>query len=456
MSKTLIGICTFGNLPFSKLAVESVRNTTTKSFDFFLVVGKPGDTATIEWLEQEGIKHIVHDKNWGFPCALNDIYDYAWIENDYDYLVIMGNDVIVYPRAIDSLIEVADTHDYDWICASQYEIRQLLEEFPEYQKYFDSACRVTDFSHRCWERFENWDRPITVVGPGMSDVHNLALYKKAVFEKVGYIDVGYYPAYFCLTPETPILTDDLKWKSLEDIKIGDGIVGVDEYPEAPRASRSYRQAIVENKRKLKADCLKITLADGRSVICSKNHKWLVKRPTAEGYFWREAEKLYAGMRMCISLIAKKSWDGVRIRSKYTKNYLSIIDIENVGIKDVIDIQVSTRAFVANGIVSHNSDNDYCRRSANLGVTSCTLLNAMYFHFWSRTIFQEDGGSNHEFFRANSTFYRMKWGGPFGKEAFTEPFNGYDFILCPGVVLKSETKISSRHQEKDIITYWMNR
>ncbi|GAG68218.1 unnamed protein product, partial [marine sediment metagenome] len=103
-----------------------------------------------------------------------------------------------------------------------------------------------------------------------------------------------------------------------------------------------------------------------------------------------------------------------------------------------------------------SDNDYCRRSANLGITSCTLLNAMYFHFWSRTIHQEIGGSNHEFFKANSTFYRMKWGGPFGKEAFSVPFNGHDFILGKDIVLPSTTELFDRSQEIAIIKYWMNR
>jgi GT2 family glycosyltransferase len=230
---------------------------------------------------------------------LNDIYDYAWTENNYDHLVIMGNDVIPYPKAIDSLIEVADTHDYEWICASQYEIRDLLKDFPQYKPYFGSSCRVTDFSHRCWEEFKNWDRPLNIIGPGMSDVHNLALYKRAVYDKVGYIDTNFYPAYF-------------------------------------------------------------------------------------------------------------------------------------------------------------SDNDYCRRSANLGVSSCTLTNAIYFHFWSRTIHQESGGSNHEFFRANASFYITKWGGPFGEERFSVPFNGYEYVLCPGVPLKSELRITDRSQEKDIIRYWKHR
>jgi len=299
MSKTVVGIVTFGNLPFTKLAIEGVQATVKKPYEIFVVVGKPGDIETASYLAEKGIKHVVHDENWGFPYSLNDIYDFTWKDNDNDYLVIMGNDVIPYPKAIDALIETADSREFEWVCASQYDVRDLLKTHPEFRPYFNASCNVTDFSHRCWETFTNWDRPMNVIGPGMSDVHNLALYKRSVFEKVGYIDVNFYPAYF-------------------------------------------------------------------------------------------------------------------------------------------------------------SDNDYCRRSANLGISSCTLTNAMYFHFWSRTIYQETGGSNHEFFRANASFYNIKWGGPFGSERFTVPFNGIEYPLCPGVNLKPETEIFDRGREKDIIKYWMYR
>ena len=125
MSKTLIGMVTFGNLQFTKLAIESVKETTTYPVDYFVVVGKPGDQETIDWLTEEKINFIYHEKNYGFPYSLNDIYDHAWKENDYENLIILGNDIICYPYAIDSLIELADSSDYLVISALQYDVRSL-------------------------------------------------------------------------------------------------------------------------------------------------------------------------------------------------------------------------------------------------------------------------------------------------------------------------------------------
>ena len=190
---------TFGKLKFSKLTIESILNTTTKPLDLFVVVGKPGDEDTISWLEREGIPHIVHPENYGFPYGLNDIYDYGWKENSYDNIIIAGNDIIAYPNAIDSLIEVADTTKYEWVSACQYDVKSLIRDFPECGKFFKgSKCEVDDIGleSECWNIFKGYDSPINVSQPGLSDIHNLALYKRSVYEKVGYIDVNFYPAYF--------------------------------------------------------------------------------------------------------------------------------------------------------------------------------------------------------------------------------------------------------------------
>jgi len=200
MSKTLLGMVTFGNLMFSRLTIESILNTTTKPLDLFVVVGKPGDTETIEWLESKGIPHIIHPENYGFPWGLNDIYDRGWKEGSYDNIIIAGNDIIAYPNAIDSLIEVADTTKYEWISACQYDVKALLKDFPECSDFFKGGtCQIDDagLESKCWDKFKGYEgRSVQVSQPGLSDIHNLALYKRAVYEKVGYIDVNFYPAYY--------------------------------------------------------------------------------------------------------------------------------------------------------------------------------------------------------------------------------------------------------------------
>ncbi len=299
---TLIGIVTFGNLSFTKLAVRSLRETITRHpYDIFCVVGKPGDTETREWLEEEEIPHVVHDWNYGFPYSVNDIYDYAWKENDYANLVIMGNDVIAYPYAIDSLIHIADTTDYEWVCSKQYDVRGLTKDFPQTQRYFRGTNLIFEnFDTRPWEAFKNYNEDTIIDSTtGLSDVHNLALFKRSIFDKVGYIDVNFYPAYY-------------------------------------------------------------------------------------------------------------------------------------------------------------EDNDYVRRAIRADVKSCTAGNSFYFHFWSRTIHQETGGSTGRYFNLNRNFYITKWGGDFGEERYEVPFDGRTYELALGLTLESVFCLKDRSQEKEIVRVWNSK
>lgn len=302
MSKTLIGIVSFGNLLFTKLTIEEIIRTTTRPIDFFVVVGKPGDVETIEYLTAAGIPFTVHDVNYGFPYSLNDIYDKAFKYNEYDNLIIAGNDVVAYPTTIDAMIDLADNSEYGWISASQYDVKSLVRDFPEVAGYFDIDRNYAfeDFTTRPWDVFKGYERPKVPAQPGMSDIHNLALYKKVVYDIIGYVDVGFYPAYY-------------------------------------------------------------------------------------------------------------------------------------------------------------SDNDYARRGVNAGLAplSCTLENAYYFHFWSRTIHQGSGGSTGAYFGKNRNYYIMKWGGDFGSEAFTIPFNGEDTTLPNGALLVPSVLLDSRETEEQIIDYWRN-
>ena len=298
MNKNLIGIVTFGNLEFTKLTVQSIRETVKNPYELYIVIGKPEDTDTLNWLNKEQISHMYHDQNYGFPYSVNDIYDYAWKKNNFDTLTIIGNDVIALPYAIDSLIEVANTTDFTWICSRQLDCKSMVARWPKTEKYFTGSKMIfEDFTARPWDEITPiWSEEILINSTPLSDVHNLALYKREVFDTIGYIDVNFYPAYY-------------------------------------------------------------------------------------------------------------------------------------------------------------EDNDYVRRAVNAKLKSCTLDNSIYFHFWSRTIHQGEGGSNGGYFANNRRFYTTKWGGNFGKELWDIPFRGVPHILAADIELSATLNIISRDNEKAIIDYW---
>lgn len=284
MSKVLLGMVTFGNLNFTKLAIQSIKETTTHPLDIFIVVGKPDDNDTIHWLDDnKDIQYVIHDVNFGFPKSVNDIYDFAWKQNDYDYIILAGNDIVAYPGSVDSIIHLADNSDYECISALQYDVRDLTKDFPDTDKYFSGSNKIfTDFNERPWDRFTNYGGNPDIRDMQLYDIQNLCLYKRSLFNKVGYTDVAFYPAYFV-------------------------------------------------------------------------------------------------------------------------------------------------------------DNDYARRIVNSRARCCTVANARFFHFWSRTIHQEKGGSNDKFFKNNKEYYRVKWGGDFGEEKLSPPI-----------------KISDRLLEEQIINHWKHK
>lgn len=101
-------------------------------------------------------------------------------------------------------------------------------------------------------------------------------------------------AYLCVARDTPILRSDLSWCRADDVRIGDNLVGFDEdiartdkkhsnrggsvatmTTAGGYARRKLHNAVVENTFVYKAFCYDVETSDGRHVICTGNHKWLV-------------------------------------------------------------------------------------------------------------------------------------------------------------------------------------
>lgn len=91
---------------------------------------------------------------------------------------------------------------------------------------------------------------------------------------------------YCLEPDTPVLTADLRWVAIGDIEVGTEVVAVDEsVPGGRGCDRKMRTATVQAKRVLRAERFRITFDDGRSVVCTAQHPWLSRKSMTQAE-WR--------------------------------------------------------------------------------------------------------------------------------------------------------------------------
>lgn len=91
---------------------------------------------------------------------------------------------------------------------------------------------------------------------------------------------------FCLDPDTKVLKSDLTWCRIADMSPGDRIVSVDE-EASYRKTRRMRTGTVLGAVEVHRKAYRITLEDGRSVVCTDQHPWLSRPPGSKtSIFWR--------------------------------------------------------------------------------------------------------------------------------------------------------------------------
>ena len=82
---------------------------------------------------------------------------------------------------------------------------------------------------------------------------------------------------FCVDEDTRVLTADLRWVRIADLRAGDEVVATDEHaPGGKGHPRKMRTATVMATATMEAETFRITLDDGRSVICTDRHPWLTR------------------------------------------------------------------------------------------------------------------------------------------------------------------------------------
>lgn len=105
-----------------------------------------------------------------------------------------------------------------------------------------------------------------------------------------------YQMSYCVSPETKILTSDLRWVRADSIRQGDTLVGFEEDVPKRCGQRKFKKTLVEDVGEIERPCYKVTLSDGTLVTCSEEHQWLVFTAGSRT-MWKETKHLVSTDRI---------------------------------------------------------------------------------------------------------------------------------------------------------------
>lgn len=96
----------------------------------------------------------------------------------------------------------------------------------------------------------------------------------------------------CFTAGHRILMSDLSWKNVEDVIVGDELLGLEEHVRSSDSYRGYDRRMlrstVEAARTREVECIRLDLGDGTSVTVSEEHPFLVRDSHRGAYRWETA------------------------------------------------------------------------------------------------------------------------------------------------------------------------
>ncbi len=169
--------------------------------------------------------------------------------------------------------------------------KEGLNDQPEFDyqvEYLESQMRGADF-----------ERYLTRLDEEMS----LALFTPLLLLRTA--DAGGFNQGIahCVTPETPMLMEDLTWRPAGELVPGDRLISFDEEPTYGRGNgnnaRCFAVSTVEANGRVEKPCMEIRTDNGQPITASKDHPFMVwRRMTGSGrnmgLVWVNAEDLKVG------------------------------------------------------------------------------------------------------------------------------------------------------------------
>lgn len=96
----------------------------------------------------------------------------------------------------------------------------------------------------------------------------------------------------CMTKGHKVLKKDFVWENVENLKIGDELFAFDEDFRGDGIPRKYNTSIVTASNIVLKDCVKITLENGETLTCSKDHPFLTRHSKRYRHWdWYKASEL---------------------------------------------------------------------------------------------------------------------------------------------------------------------
>ena len=158
-----------------------------------------------------------------------------------------------------------------------------------------------------------------------------------------------------ISPKTKILTADLKWVPIEELTVDDEIVGIDEEPVVGNCRRLVKAQLID-KWATKRESYSIILDNGIKLLVTWDHPFLVRQKHSKSK-WITAEHIKPDQELLYidsSALEDGEWDGLHVppESPYAE-WVKVLDCQPIGEHFMIDIQTTSKTFIAEGIVTHN-------------------------------------------------------------------------------------------------------
>lgn len=170
--------------------------------------------------------------------------------------------------------------------------------------------------------------------------------------------------YGCVTPGHKVLTADLQWVPVESLEEGDGILGFDEEPRGLNLRRKFKSASVVHAIPIKKRCSEIILSNGQILVATNDHPWLVQRSAI--WCWKKTSELmhFNGKNSFQAIMPV--WD-TKLDTQFDVDRLgqvqaygpelTVVAINDVGEKEVIGLETTSKTYIVNGYGSHNTKFD---------------------------------------------------------------------------------------------------